>query len=59
MEEPNGTSFVTYSYGAAGRVTGVTDPDRGTSSYSYDQNGNLESVSQLDPFPDVSQDQTR
>jgi YD repeat-containing protein len=41
VQRPNGISVATYSYDDAGRQTGMTDPDRGTESYSYDQNGNL------------------
>ncbi|MGE5335682.1 MAG: RHS repeat-associated core domain-containing protein, partial [Nitrososphaerota archaeon] len=38
---PDGASKTTYSYDDAGRKVGMTDPDRGTERYSYDQNGNL------------------
>jgi RHS repeat-associated protein len=38
---PDGTTRSTFSYDAAGRQTGMTDPDRGTESYTYDANGNL------------------
>ncbi len=38
---PNGTSAATYTYDDTGRETGMSDPNRGTQSYSYDANGNL------------------
>ncbi len=37
---PNGSSTTTYSYDAAGRLTAMSDPDRGSETYSYDANGN-------------------
>ena len=38
---PNGTSATTFTYDMAGSQTGMSDPDRGKESYSYDPNGNL------------------
>ncbi|HEY7832314.1 MAG TPA: RHS repeat domain-containing protein, partial [Ktedonobacterales bacterium] len=38
--DPGWTSATTYSYDAAGRMTGMSDPDRGTESYVLDENGN-------------------
>ncbi|HEY1388744.1 MAG TPA: hypothetical protein VGF38_09385, partial [Ktedonobacterales bacterium] len=39
---PTGSaSTVTFTYDAAGRTTGMSDPDRGTESYQYDANGNV------------------
>lgn len=38
--QPDGTSKTTYQYDMAGRKTSMSDPDTGTVSYSYDQNGN-------------------
>lgn len=35
------THTTTYTYDAASRATSMTDPDRGTETYAYDQNGNL------------------
>jgi len=40
VTHPNGTSVTTWTYDAAGRQTGMTDPDRGSETYAYDQNGN-------------------
>jgi len=37
---PDGVSQTIYSYDTAGRVTGMSDPDRGSESYVYDANGN-------------------
>ncbi len=39
--QPDGVSKTTTQFDRAGRKTGMTDPDRGTESYSYDANGNL------------------
>jgi RHS repeat-associated protein len=36
----NFTSATTYTYDSAGRKTGMSDPDRGTETYSYDADGN-------------------
>jgi RHS repeat-associated protein len=38
--QPDGATKTTYQYDMAGRKTGMTDPDRGTETYAYDQNGN-------------------
>jgi RHS repeat-associated protein len=38
---PDGTSATTFTYDAAGRKTGMTDPDLGTETYAYDADGNL------------------
>jgi RHS repeat-associated protein len=38
---PDGVSATAYTYDDAGRVTGTTDPDRGTESFAYDQDGSL------------------
>ena len=38
---PDGATKTTYQYDMAGRKTGMTDPDRGTESYAYDQDGNV------------------
>jgi len=37
---PDGATRTTYQYDMAGRKTGMTDPDRETETYAYDQNGN-------------------
>jgi RHS repeat-associated protein len=37
---PDGTSRTTFAYDMAGRKTGMTDPDLGTITHTYDQNGN-------------------
>ncbi len=37
---PDGVTKTTLRYDAVGRQTGMTDPDRGTESYVYDQDGN-------------------
>jgi RHS repeat-associated protein len=39
--QPDGVSKTTYQFDMAGRTTGMTDPDRGSETYGYDQNGNL------------------
>jgi RHS repeat-associated protein len=39
--EPNRSSTLGYTYDDAGRKTGMSDPDRGSESYSYDPEGNL------------------
>lgn len=38
---PDGTTTTTFSYDAAGRKTGLNDPDRGAEAYAYDTNGNV------------------
>jgi RHS repeat-associated protein len=38
---PDGITTTTFQYDMAGRQTGLTDPDRGLETYSYDQDGNL------------------
>lgn len=38
---PDGTTKNLFQYDAAGRRTGMTDPDLGTVSFNYDQDGNL------------------
>jgi YD repeat-containing protein len=38
---PDGSTKTTYQYDMAGRLTGMTDIDRGAETYSYDQDGNL------------------
>jgi YD repeat-containing protein len=38
---PDGTTLTSFSYDLAGRKTGMSDPDSGTWSYSYDADGNL------------------
>lgn len=37
----NTTSVTTWTYDAAGRQTAMSDPDRGSETYAYDQNGNV------------------
>jgi RHS repeat-associated protein len=39
--QPDGTTKTTVQYNMAGRETGMTDPDRGAESYTYDPSGNL------------------
>jgi YD repeat-containing protein len=39
--QPDETTRTTFQYDLAGRKTGMTDPDRGTESYSYDPDANL------------------
>lgn len=39
--QPNSTITTTSVYDAAGRTISMTDPDRGTESFSYDASGNL------------------
>ena len=39
--EPNRSTTLGYTYDDAGRKTGMSDPDRGSESYSYDPEGNL------------------
>jgi RHS repeat-associated protein len=38
---PDGTTTTTVQFDAAGRRTATTDPDLGTQTYTYDQDGNL------------------
>jgi len=38
--QPDGTSRTTFAYDMAGRKTGMTDPDLGQVTHSYDQDGN-------------------
>jgi RHS repeat-associated protein len=38
---PNDTTATSFTYDNAGRKTGMTDPDRGSEMYNYDQDGNL------------------
>jgi RHS repeat-associated protein len=38
---PDGTTTTTFTFDAASRKTGMTDPDRGNETYTYDANGNL------------------
>src|SRR5262249_12781093 len=38
---PDSSTKTTYSYDMAGRRTGMTDSDRGTETYNYDNDGNL------------------
>lgn len=38
---PDGSTATTFQYDMAGRKTAMTDPDRGTETYYYDQDGNL------------------
>src|SRR5258707_14396260 len=44
ITHPDGTTTSSFSFDAAGRKTGLTDPDRGTESYSYDPNGNITQI---------------
>jgi RHS repeat-associated protein len=37
----DGTNLTSYQYDMAGRKTAMTDADRGSESYAYDQDGNL------------------
>jgi YD repeat-containing protein len=37
---PDGVTKTTFQYDMVGRQTGMTDPDRGTEGYVYDQDGN-------------------
>src|SRR6266545_3587614 len=37
---PDGVTTTTFLYDMAGRKTGMTDPDRGSETYFYDQEGN-------------------
>jgi RHS repeat-associated protein len=39
--QPDGATRTTVLYDMAGRKTGMTDPDRGTETYTYDPSGNL------------------
>jgi RHS repeat-associated protein len=39
--QPDGVTQTTFAYDMAGRKTGMTDPDLGTQTYTYDPNGNL------------------
>jgi RHS repeat-associated protein len=48
MQDLLGTS--SFSYDAAGRITGFTDPDGFTLSYTYDAAGNLTQIT----YPDMS-----
>lgn len=41
IQHPDGSTKTTYSYDMAGRKTGMTDPDRGSEGYNYDEDGNL------------------
>ncbi len=38
---PDGITKTTFTFNAAGRKTGVSDPDRGNECYAYDLDGNL------------------
>jgi RHS repeat-associated protein len=39
--QPDGVMQTTFGYDMAGRKTAMTDPDLGSQTYAYDQNGNL------------------
>jgi RHS repeat-associated protein len=41
---PDGSHQATYTYNHLGRITASSDPDLGTYTYTYDANGNLQSV---------------
>lgn len=41
ITHPDGATMTSFAFDAVGRQTGMTDPDRGSETYSYDQNGNL------------------
>jgi RHS repeat-associated protein len=38
---PDGVTSTSFQYDMAGRQTGLTDPDRGVETYTYDPDGNL------------------
>jgi RHS repeat-associated protein len=38
---PDGSTATTFQFDMAGSQTGLTDPDRGVETYTYDQDGNL------------------
>src|SRR5256884_931194 len=39
--QPDGVTQTTFGYDMAGRKTSMTDPDLGSQTYTYDQDGNL------------------
>ncbi len=41
ITHPDGATTTTFTYNAVGRKTGMTDADRASETYTYDQNGNL------------------
>jgi RHS repeat-associated protein len=44
ITHPNGTSLTSWTYDAARRQTALSDPDRGSESYAFDQNGNVSQI---------------